>query len=76
MIAVIATVVSTVVGVCVGLVAGFSRGWLDRVISFVIDLFLSFPFMLGALALAPIIVDRLGADRRPVGPGTDHRADR
>ncbi len=60
MIAVIATVVSTVVGVCVGLVAGFSRGWLDRVISFVIDLFLSFPFILGALAVSPILVERWG----------------
>ena len=31
----------------IGLVAGFSRGWLDRIISFIIDLFLSFPFLLG-----------------------------
>ena len=44
----------------VGLVAGFSRGWLDRIISFVIDLFLSFPFLLGALTLAPILVSRFG----------------
>jgi peptide/nickel transport system permease protein len=60
LIATIATIVSTVMGVVVGLIAGFSRGWLDRVISFVIDLFLSFPFLLGALALTPIIVDRFG----------------
>jgi peptide/nickel transport system permease protein len=64
-IATIATVISTVVGVTVGLLAGYSRGWLDRGISFVVDLFLSFPFILGALALAPIIVSRFGtsADR-------------
>jgi len=49
-----------VVGIVVGLVAGFSRGWLDRIISFVIDLFLSFPFLLGALSLAPILVSRFG----------------
>lgn len=60
-IATIATVASTVLGVVIGLVAGFSRGWVDRVISFVIDLFLSFPFLLGALALTPILVDRFGA---------------
>lgn len=54
-VATLATMLSTVIGVCVGLVAGFARGWLDRVISFVIDLFLSFPFILGALVLAPII---------------------
>jgi peptide/nickel transport system permease protein len=51
-----ATILSTLIGVVLGLVAGFSRGWLDRVIMFVTDLFLSFPFILGALAMAPIIV--------------------
>jgi len=61
-VAVAATVVSTVVGVTVGLVAGFARGWLDRVISFVIDLFLSFPFLLGALSLAPIVTSRFSTD--------------
>lgn len=64
-IATVATLVSTIVGVTIGLIAGYSRGWLDRIISFVIDLFLSFPFILGALALAPIIISRFGqnADR-------------
>jgi ABC-type dipeptide/oligopeptide/nickel transport system permease subunit len=57
-----ATVLSTLIGVSLGLVAGFARGWLDRVISFTIDLFLSFPFILGALALAPIIVSRFSTD--------------
>ncbi len=46
------------IGITVGLLAGFSRGWLDRVISFVIDVFLSLPFILMALALAPIITLR------------------
>ncbi len=40
----ITTLLSTIIGVVLGLMAGFSRGWLDRVISFVIDVFLSFPF--------------------------------
>jgi peptide/nickel transport system permease protein len=53
-----ATIVSTLVGVALGLIAGFSRGWLDRVISFVTDLFLSFPYLLAMLALAPIITSR------------------
>lgn len=61
-IATAATVLSTIIGVSIGLVAGFARGWLDRVISFTIDLFLSFPFILGALALAPIIVSRFSTD--------------
>jgi peptide/nickel transport system permease protein len=56
LVATIATVCSVILGVVLGLVAGFSRGWLDRGIMFVTDLFLSFPFILGALAMAPIIV--------------------
>src|SRR3954447_11516856 len=56
LVATIATVASIVLGVSLGLVAGFSRGWIDRIIMFVTDLFLSFPFILGALAMSPIIV--------------------
>jgi ABC-type dipeptide/oligopeptide/nickel transport system permease subunit len=59
-IAALATILSTIVGVVLGLVAGFSRGWLDRIISFVTDLFLSFPFLLGALAVTPILISRFG----------------
>jgi len=61
-IATAATIISTVIGVVIGLIAGFSRGLLDRFLSFVIDLFLSFPFLLGALALTPILVSRFGQD--------------
>jgi ABC-type dipeptide/oligopeptide/nickel transport system permease subunit len=60
LIAVTATVLSITVGVVLGLVAGFSHGWLDRIIMFVTDLFLAFPFLLGALAMAPILVERFG----------------
>src|SRR3954447_5147374 len=62
LVAFVATVVSTFVGVSLGLMAGFSRGWSDRVISFVTDLFLAFPYLLGMLALAPIIVSRFTTD--------------
>ncbi|MFB9315152.1 ABC transporter permease [Nocardioides plantarum] len=55
LIATLATVISTIVGVVIGLVAGFSRGWLDRLLMFTTDLFLSFPFILGAMAMAPIL---------------------
>jgi peptide/nickel transport system permease protein len=58
MVATISTLVSTAIGITIGLIAGFSRGWLDRVISFIIDTFLSLPFLLMALALAPIITLR------------------
>jgi len=51
-----ATVFSTIIGLVIGLMAGFSRGWLDSVLTFITDLFLSFPYLLGMLALAPIII--------------------
>ncbi|HRD61210.1 MAG TPA: ABC transporter permease [Nocardioides sp.] len=59
---VLATVFSTLIGVVLGLVAGFSRGWLDRGISFFTDLLLSFPYLLAMLALAPIITSRFTTD--------------
>jgi len=57
-----ATLVSTLIGVATGLVAGWSGGWFDRFLSFVTDVFLSVPFLLVALALAPVLVSRFGAD--------------
>lgn len=57
-----ATVLSTVIGVAAGLVAGWTGGWVDRVVGFVTDVFLSLPFLLVALALAPVLVSRFGAD--------------
>jgi peptide/nickel transport system permease protein len=61
-IALTASVLSTLIGVTIGLIAGYARGWLDKAISLIIDLFISFPFILGALALAPIITSRFAAD--------------
>jgi peptide/nickel transport system permease protein len=57
-VAAFAAVVSTILGVVIGLVAGYSTGWLDRAVTFLIDVFLSLPFLLVALALAPIVVLR------------------
>jgi len=55
-VATIATVLSTILGVVLGLIAGFSRGAVDTVITFVIDLFLSFPVILMGIAITPIIL--------------------
>lgn len=62
LVATVATVFSTIVGVLVGLVAGFATGWLDKAINFVIDTFLAFPFVLGAIALIPIVASRWADD--------------
>lgn len=53
-----ATVFSTLLGLVIGLLAGFSRGWVDRILSFVVDVFLSLPFLLVALMVGPIVVLR------------------
>jgi ABC-type dipeptide/oligopeptide/nickel transport system permease subunit len=66
-VAVSATVISTVIGIFIGLVAGFSRGWLDRILSFITDLFLSFPYLLAMLALAPIIAQRFARNESMLG---------
>ncbi len=58
LIATSATIFASVVGVVIGLLAGFLGGAIDKVLSFFIDLFLTIPFLLAALTLAPIINDR------------------
>jgi ABC-type dipeptide/oligopeptide/nickel transport system permease subunit len=60
--ATMAAVLSTIIGVVFGLMAGFMGGIVDSIISFATDLFLTFPFLVGALALAPIINDRFATD--------------
>ncbi|MCD4526053.1 ABC transporter permease [Nocardioides sp. cx-173] len=60
--ATMAAVLSTLVGVTLGLLAGFLGGVVDAVISFVTDLFLTFPFLVAALAIAPIINERFGTE--------------
>jgi peptide/nickel transport system permease protein len=55
-------VAATLIGVVVGLFAGFSRGWGDKIVGFIIDVFLSLPFLLVALAVAPILVSRFGTN--------------
>lgn len=67
LVATISTTLSTLIGIVIGLLAGFSRGWLDRGLTFVIDVFLSFPFILGALMLAPIIYSHFAGDAEKLG---------
>ena len=58
LIAATATLFASVVGVVIGLLAGFLGGTVDKVLSFFVDMFLTVPFLLAALTLAPIINDR------------------
>jgi peptide/nickel transport system permease protein len=51
-IALIATGLSMVIGVTLGMVAGFFRGWVDMLISRMVDVLLAFPILLLGLGLA------------------------
>jgi peptide/nickel transport system permease protein len=51
-VALIATFLSMLIGTVVGLLAGFYRGWVDTVLSRLIDVLLAFPILLLALGIA------------------------
>ena len=57
-IATTATIFASLLGIIVGLLAGFLGGAVDKVLSFFIDMFLTIPYLLAALTLAPIINER------------------
>jgi peptide/nickel transport system permease protein len=48
---VVATLIEVFIGVVIGLVAGFYGGWIDTFLSRFMDVVLSFPFLITALAL-------------------------
>lgn len=48
-------IVSGLIGISIGIVAGYFGGWIDAVISRVIDTFLAIPFILLAISLVAIL---------------------
>ncbi len=54
-VAVLAVLGASVVGVLLGLFAGFYRGWVDWLISTLVNVMLSFPFVLLALAVIAVL---------------------
>ncbi len=51
---------SFVIGVVVGAVAGFYGGWIDEVLMRVVEIFIAFPFLVGALILTSVLVPKMG----------------
>ena len=47
-----ATVLSVVIGVVIGLLAGYYGGWVDSVLSRLMDVFLAFPLLVFAIAIS------------------------
>lgn len=63
----LATVFALAIGLTVGLVAGYAGGWIDGALMRVVDLVLSFPFLLLAILLAALLRQTgLGASSAPV----------
>jgi peptide/nickel transport system permease protein/oligopeptide transport system permease protein len=57
LIAIFATLVSVVIGTTLGIVAGFFGGWVDAFVSRLMDIFLAFPLLVFAIALAGVFPD-------------------
>ncbi len=58
LIAFLATLLSMVIGTVLGVIAGYFGGWVDTLISRAMDVFLAFPILLFAIALAGVIPDQ------------------
>jgi len=54
LVGVLATAIATVVGVVVGLFAGYYGGWLDNILARIMDVVLSFPYVLFAIVLVSV----------------------
>jgi ABC-type dipeptide/oligopeptide/nickel transport system permease subunit len=57
LIAFLATMLSVVIGTTLGVVAGLFGGWVDTLVSRAMDVFLAFPLLVFAIALAGVIPD-------------------
>jgi len=57
-IAVVATAFVVLIGGALGLLSGYFGGWFDAIMSRITDIFLSLPFLLGALVLLAILQTR------------------
>jgi len=57
LIAFLATMISVVIGTTLGVISSYFGGWIDTIISRTMDLFLAFPLLLFAIALAGVIPD-------------------
>jgi peptide/nickel transport system permease protein len=58
LIAFLATLLSVLIGASLGVIAGFFGGWVDTVISRAMDVFLAFPILVFAIAVAGVVPDK------------------
>ncbi|HEY7933275.1 MAG TPA: ABC transporter permease [Solirubrobacteraceae bacterium] len=70
-VAVIATGLSMLIGIAVGMIAGFYRGWVDTLLSRMIDITLCFPVLLLGLGLGAACSLGKGCLGGTIKPGVD-----
>jgi peptide/nickel transport system permease protein len=58
LIAFFATLVSVLIGATLGIVAGYFGGWVDTLVSRAMDVFLAFPILVFAIAVAGVVPDK------------------
>jgi peptide/nickel transport system permease protein len=58
LIAIAATALSVAIGTTAGIVAGFFGGWVDAILSRIMDMFLAFPLLVFAIALSGVFPDK------------------
>jgi peptide/nickel transport system permease protein len=66
-IATTATILTTVIGVTIGIVSGYAGGVTDYLLGRLMDLIMTFPFILIILALSSVLTQRLEAIGVPAG---------
>ena len=54
LVGVLATALATIIGIVVGLFAGYFGGWLDNILARLMDVVLSFPYVLFAIVLVSV----------------------
>jgi peptide/nickel transport system permease protein len=57
-IAFLATLLSVLIGSTLGIIAGYFGGWIDAALSRLMDVFLAFPLLVFAIALAGVVPDK------------------
>lgn len=58
-IATVSTVLVVIIGTVLGIVSGYSRGWVDGAVGWLMDIILTFPFILLVLALSGSMAQRV-----------------
>ena len=58
LIAIAATALSVLIGTTLGIIAGFFGGWVDAILSRLMDIFLAFPILIFAIALSGVFPDK------------------